>query len=450
MKVFLYIRVSTKEQLEGYSIESQKERLLSYAKSKDYTVVKTYTDGGYSGANIDRPAIKEMIDNISSVDGVVVHKLDRLSRSQKDTLYLIEEVFLKNNVDFISLSESFDTSTPFGRAMIGILSVFAQLEREQINERTSMGRLARAKEGYYHGGSSKKVPIGYNYVDGELVVNEYEAECVRYIFDEYMNGKGTESLYIDVKDKFPNVLSGASVVRKVLERQLYKGYVKFDNQHFKGRHEPIIDEGKFDAVQKMISKRRGRFTKRSPYILSGLLTCGYCSAGMSGQSSSAKYRYYTCYSKRGVPAHMVRDKNCPSKAIRKELLENEIIEKVSKLKLSDVKVDKKEDNRIGKLQKELNKINDQVSNMVDLYSLGNVPTEVIKKKIDEFNAKRNSLEKRIDELSDNKVDKSEVKKTISSLKDFKNLSEGKQQAIIFKLINNITISEDEIVIDWLF
>ena len=111
---------------------------------------------------------------------VVVYKLDRLSRSQKDTLTLIEDNFIKNKVEFVSINENFDTSTPFGRAMIGILSVFAQLEKDQITERFTMGRIGRAKNGLYHGGPT--APTGYDYVDGKLVINEYEAIQVSYNF----------------------------------------------------------------------------------------------------------------------------------------------------------------------------------------------------------------------------------------------------------------------------
>ena len=103
---------------------------------------------------------------------MVVYKLDRLSRSQRDTLTIIEG-FLEHGVDFVSMTENFDTSTPFGKATIGILSVFAQLEREQIKERCSLGRVGRAKEGKYRGGGF--VPIGYEYKDGSLIVNPAEA-----------------------------------------------------------------------------------------------------------------------------------------------------------------------------------------------------------------------------------------------------------------------------------
>ncbi|MDG3375034.1 recombinase family protein, partial [Vibrio parahaemolyticus] len=123
----LYERVSTTAQAEeGYSIGAQIDRLTKFAESKGYQVVNHYTDAGYTGSKLDRPGLKKMIQDIehSKIDVVIVFKLDRLSRSQKDTLYLIDDVFLKNNVEFVSMSESFDTSTAYGRAMLGLLSVF--------------------------------------------------------------------------------------------------------------------------------------------------------------------------------------------------------------------------------------------------------------------------------------------------------------------------------------
>lgn len=182
MKIALYPRVSTQEQaLNGHSIDEQIERMNKYCEAMGWQVYKTYTDAGYSGANTDRPALKRMIKDIEAgkIDKVLVYKLDRLSRSQLDTLYLIEKVFLANNTDFVSMSENFDTSTPFGRAMIGILAVFAQLEREQIKERMMMGKEARAKKGHYHG--SNCYPIGYDYIDGHLVPLEFEAIQIKMI-----------------------------------------------------------------------------------------------------------------------------------------------------------------------------------------------------------------------------------------------------------------------------
>ena len=161
--VAIYVRVSTQEQAaEGYSIQEQAERLTKYCEAHGWNITKVYTDPGFSGANRDRPALQLLCSDVKKnmFDTVLVYKLDRLSRSQKDTLYITEDVFLKNQIAFVSMLENFDTGTPFGRAMIGILSVFAQLERDQIRERSQMGHDARAKEGYFHGGGY--APSGYN------------------------------------------------------------------------------------------------------------------------------------------------------------------------------------------------------------------------------------------------------------------------------------------------
>ena len=174
--IALYSRVSTAEQAEhGYSLEEQSDRMKKYCDAMGWKGYKSYTDGGFSGANTDRPALQNLIRDVKNgkVEKVLVYKLDRLSRSQKDTLMLIEDVFLANNCDFVSMSENFDTGTAYGRAMIGLLSCFSQLERENIKERMSMGRSARAKTGRFMG--SNFVPVGYDRKDGKLVVNEIQA-----------------------------------------------------------------------------------------------------------------------------------------------------------------------------------------------------------------------------------------------------------------------------------
>ena len=146
--IALYARVSTQEQArEGYSIEEQADRLKKYCEAIGQQDYSLYIDPGFSGASMERPELRRLIADVERgiISKVIVYKLDRLSRSQKDTLYIIEDVLLANGADFESITERFDTGTPFGRAMIGILSVFAQLEREQITERMKMGKEGRAK-----------------------------------------------------------------------------------------------------------------------------------------------------------------------------------------------------------------------------------------------------------------------------------------------------------------
>ena len=189
-KAALYIRVSTDAQREeGYSIDAQKEMLSAFCVTRKIKSYEFFIDGGFTGSNLERPEMQRLIKEVKEgkIDSVIVYKLDRLSRSQKDTLYLIEEVLNPNGVDFISMNESMDTSTPLGRLMLGILSAFAQLERENIKERTKMGMKERIKAGYWPGGG--RIPFGYDY-DSEkgILVPNSEAETVRLIYSLYLEG----------------------------------------------------------------------------------------------------------------------------------------------------------------------------------------------------------------------------------------------------------------------
>ena len=197
MIIRLYLRVSTDRQAEeGYSLGIQEEKLRAYIATLVHEDVEfeVVSDDGFSGGDLDRPGIQRIMEEASTgqITHVVVMKLDRLSRSLKDTMHLIEDIFLPNNVAFISLYESFDTSTPFGRAMIGILSVFAQFERENIFERTRSGMQKRVEAGFWPGGGG--VPYGYDYdsTHGILVPNE-NADNVRYIYDRFLSGASGNS-----------------------------------------------------------------------------------------------------------------------------------------------------------------------------------------------------------------------------------------------------------------
>src|SRR5579875_2069397 len=135
MSVALYCRVSTEEQaVSGFSIDHQKERLIAYCKSQGWDNFSIYVDDGCTGTNLDRPQMQRLIRDVQAglINTVLVYKLDRLSRKQKDVLYLLEDLFERHQVVFRSATEPFDTSTSLGRAMIGILAVFGQLERDTI------------------------------------------------------------------------------------------------------------------------------------------------------------------------------------------------------------------------------------------------------------------------------------------------------------------------------
>ncbi len=324
----LYVRVSTDAQYEeGYSIEAQEKKLKQWCELKDYSNYKVYQDGGWSGSNLDRPAMKQLIFEIShhKVIRVVVYKLDRLSRSQKDTLFLLEEVFIPNNVEFYSINENFDTGTSYGKAMIGILSVFAQLERENIRERTRMGMYERVKEGFWMGGNG--VPFGYDYDSNRniLVPNEH-ADDVRKIYDLFLKGYSTTRLA-----KMFSV-SGDRQIGLILDRITYIGKIKYNDEVFPGRHQPLIDENTWNRVQKERQKRSRKKSAMSPYLLTGLLVCGKCGAKMRYQpwGKNGKIKIY-CYSQQSSNPKLIKDPNCNNKKIDAHDLDELIVSDVLRM-----------------------------------------------------------------------------------------------------------------------
>ena len=255
------------------------------------------------------PGIASLVDGVKAgqFDVVLVYKLDRLSRSQRDTLFLIEEVFMANKTDFVSMQESFDTTTIYGRAMVGILSVFAQMERETITERTLMGRAGRAEEGLWHGGGTS--PIAYDYVDGELVVNEEEAAQVRDVYELYAAGYSVSEISrrMDGRKTKHGDWSHTSTVGNVLDNPLYAGTVHFDGVEGPGRHTPVVSE----ELNSKVKFRRSRLTRveaagDSAYLLTGMIYCDCCGARYFPNKRPNGRVVYSCHSRAKKNKKMVR------------------------------------------------------------------------------------------------------------------------------------------------
>lgn len=328
--VLVYIRVSTDRQAEeGYSIEIQRERLTAYVKSmfgdKD-VVVQFFVDDGYSGGNLDRPGIQSLIETVQQGVGthVIVYKLDRLSRSQKDTLYLIEDVFLANNVAFISMQESFNTATAFGRAVVGILSVFAQLERENIFERTRSGRLKRVEAGYWPGGGG--VPFGYNYDQSKgILVPNKDADTVRAVYD----------LYIDQNMSLQHIANVLGLkydrfAMQILTRKTNAGYLVYNGVEYKGLHEAIVPLERYEQAMAIFNARseaKTYHTSKATHLLAGLVVCGECGAKMRYIPWGKKGQYnLMCYSHVKSKPYLVKDPNCPSPYYKAGPIEDTVIQ----------------------------------------------------------------------------------------------------------------------------
>lgn len=453
-----YARVSTDNQLENYSIQEQIERLQAYCTAKGWILVKTYTDGGYSGGNTNRPALQQMLESVRAghIDIVLVYKLDRLSRSQKDTLTLIEDEILAHGADFVSICENFDTSTPFGRAMIGILSVFAQLEKDQITERFTMGRIGRGKAGYFHGGGNS--PTGYDYLDGMLQVNEYEAMQVREAYDMFLSGKSINAIYRSLDKKYATAWT-ATKVRNILRNSLYIGKVKFLGVEYDGQHEPLISADAYDETQRLLNSFEREASKssaqRSPfcakYLLSGLLYCGRCKARYS-----ANHGYYKCFSRAKSSPKYVIDPDCRNENWKIGELDEIISEYANALCSNPQAVDRLiagAEKRIAKvdkakLRRRVSEIDSQLEKLIDLYQLSAIPMETLTSRANQLSAEKEALIEQID--APDEIPKADLFRTAvqNFNTGFDTADTDKKRALLSALIERIDIDGQSISIRW--
>lgn len=477
MRVALYPRVSTQEQAkEGYSIGEQIERLTDYCKAMRWDIFKIYTDPGYSGGDTNRPGLQAMIKDVEAglIDKVVVYKLDRLSRSQLDTLYLIEKVFLANNTDFVSMSENFDTATPFGRAMIGILAVFAQLEREQIKERMSMGKEARAKDGKWHGGATE--PIGYDYdPKTELLnINKYEAMQIRELYDLFLRGTPLRTVERTFKEKGYTHKHGTwdpKTMRRVMRNKVNIGYIKHREQWYPGDHDPIISDEIFNKAVKLLDDRAEQYKlsgvkpgAQTTY-LGGLLQCKHCGGKYTKQANGRKEPktlWYMCYSRCKKVKKMIKDPNCKNKNWKMTELDDLVINEIKQIALDPDYIRnarsesmKKTDSadKIAILEKEIEKIDAQISRFMDLYGVGTFTIDQVNGKISPLNEERSKLQNELDTLTAETGELTE-EETIRIVQDLDDILERNDfneiRQLIELLIYYIEIDNEDIYIHWKF
>lgn len=474
-KVAIYVRVSTTNQAEeGYSIEEQKDKLSSYCNIKDWSIYNIYTDGGFSGSNTERPALEKLIKDAKKkkFDTVLVYKLDRLSRSQKDTLYLIEDIFLENNIDFVSLLENFDTSTPFGKAMVGILSVFAQLEREQIKERMQLGKLGRAKSGKSM--MWAKVAYGYDYHigTGEMTVNPWQSITVRSIYDWYLSGKSITKIRDALNENYPKSPAWSyRIVRQILCNPVYCGYNQYKGEVYKGNHEPIVSKKVFDKVQEELKVRQRKAAEtgnprpfQAKYMLSGIAQCGYCHAplklilGMI-RKDGTRFMKYECYQRiprktKGVTVYNNNEK-CNSGYYYKEDIEAYVLKEISRLQNDSDYLDEIFDNPEtttidhDDYQKQIDELSNKLSRLNDLYIDNRITLEELQKRSAEFTTMRAFLEAEIEnDPTLKQQERKEDMRNILSAEDIFSMDYERQKVMVRALINKVQVTADDVSIKW--
>ena len=336
----IYTRVSTDLQAEKEfsSCESQEQKIRSFIESQNnWQVFKVYTDAGYTGANTNRPALQELLEDIkqNKIDIILAYKIDRLTRSPKDFYQLIE-VFDKYQTDFISITERFDTSTPAGRLLRNIMLTFAQFERELTSERTKDKLLERVKKGMWNGGNP---PFGYERKDKKLIINKKEAGIVRMIFEKYVETRSINRIYDFLKEKNIKNRQGKFFSKDhlalILRNITYTGKIKYAGQIYQGIHQPIISQELFELAQKTHKRRIRKFRIYRDFLFGGLIKCKECGYTMSAcftnkhrNGKLKRYYYYrcTCINKKGWQA-------CSTQEVSAERIERYILENLERISL---------------------------------------------------------------------------------------------------------------------
>lgn len=316
LRCAIYTRKSTEDGLEQEfnSLDAQREAcaayILSQASEGWEPVPEFYDDGGYSGGSMKRPGLEQLLDDVKArkVDVIVVYKVDRLTRSLTDFAKIVE-ILDDHEASFVSVTQSFNTTTSMGRLTLNVLLSFAQFEREVTGERIRDKIAASKKKGMWMGGP---VPIGYDLGDRKLVINDNEAETVRHIFQRYTKLKSVGRLVDELavqgyrtkkrtyKDgrTFGGVTFYTGPLAQLLKNPIYTGKVRHKEAIYDGEHEAIIDQALFDEVQNIFvtNRRDNALGKKSknPSLLAGLITDpdGRPMTPTHARRGSKRYRYY--------------------------------------------------------------------------------------------------------------------------------------------------------------
>lgn len=318
----LYARVSTEMQANkrDSSIDTQVSRMESFISYKStgedkWHINKVYADKGKSGKNIDRPKLQELFTDIKSgrINTVVCTKIDRISRSLLD-FYKMTDIFEKYNVEFISLDENFDTSTPMGKAALKITLVFAELEREQTSKRTKDKMQWRAEQGMWNGGQV----LGFDIIDKKLVQNKAESKIVKLMYEKYielgsllqvahwLNDHGYRTKEY-TSNRTGQIRGGKKFTNTNISQRLKSrvniGEIEHKGEIYPGQHKSIIDKILWNQVNKRLQKqsptrRNPKQKKEHTFTLLTLLECGWCGSYMTTKYSTSKngklHFYYQC------------------------------------------------------------------------------------------------------------------------------------------------------------
>lgn len=416
MQTAIYLRVSTEEQArDGFSIHAQKDKLTKYAESNDWNIVDYYVDDGISGKNLnERPEVSRLIEDVKKgkINNVLIYKLDRLTRSVKDLIYLIE-LFDKNNCTFNSQTEKIDTSNAVGRMFVKIIGIFAEFERENLAERVTFGYEQKTKEGNY---TNCNGVFGYDYIigKGNLKLNKSEAVYVKKIYNWYLEGNSMLKIAKKLKElNVPTKRGGnwnQSTIYSILTNPLYIGNVRYgvgrkNSFEVSGKNiVPIISEELFNNVSNLMKKRKKfktrKYSSDDTYYFR-VLRCSLCGSKYHARQQFQSGKKYITYQCNGH-----NNNSCNAPGFSHTKIENAFINYLDNIK--DLEFDKNIlkvekiniNNNTLDLQKRIDKLNNKKKEILKLFTNDEIDCEtfkaiknVIHEKLEFLNSELNNFSK---------------------------------------------------------
>ncbi|HDY9984903.1 TPA: recombinase family protein [Staphylococcus aureus] len=484
-----YIRVSTERQVEGYSIEGQITQIEQYCQFNGYELVDIYADRGISGKSMNRPELQRMLNDAKNgkLDCVMVYKTNRLARNTSDLLTIVEELH-RQNVEFFSLSERMEVKNSTGKLMLQILASFSGFERNTILENIYNGQHQRALKGYYQG----NLPLGYNNIPDnkkELMINQHEANIVKYIFESYAKGHGYRKIANALNHKGYVTKKGnpfsINSITYILVNPFYIGKIQFakykdwNEKRRKGlndkpiiadgKHPPIISQELWDKVQsrkKQVSQKpqvHGKGTN----LLTGIIHCPQCGAPMAASNTTntlkdgtkKRIRYYSCSNFRNKGS-----KVCSANSVRADVIEKYVMDQILEIVKSD-KVLKQvvervnQDNQvdvaalnhdIAYKQQQFDEVNIKLKNLVQTIEDNPDLTSALKPTIHQYETKLNDITNQMNQLKQqqNQEKPSYDTKQIAALlqrifQNIESMDKSQLKALYLTVIDRIDIRKDE-------
>ncbi|RIM19066.1 recombinase family protein [Staphylococcus chromogenes] len=488
-RVGIYVRVSTEMQSsEGYSITGQINQIEEYCQFNNFKVVDVYEDRGISGKSMNRPALQRMLQDAKNghIDCVMVYKTNRLARNTSDLLKIVEDLH-KQNVEFFSLSERMEVSTSSGKLMLQVLASFAEFEHNNIVDNIFMGQTIRAKEGYYQG----NLPLGYEKIPDskhELMINQHEANIVKYIFEAYAKGHGYRKIanalnhkgYVTKKGKPFSVGS----ITYILSNPFYIGQIQFAKYKdwnekrrkgindkpviAQGKHSPIISQDLWDKVQmrKKQIKEKPQVHGKGTNLLTGIIRCPQCGAAMAASNTTntlkdgtkKRIRYYSCSNFRNKGS-----KVCSANSVRADVIEKYVMDQILEIVKSD-KVIKQvvervnQENRvdvaalnhdIAYKQQQFDEINTKLKNLVQTIEDNPDLTSALKPTIHQYETQLNDITNQMNQLKQQQnqdkpnYDTNQIATLLKQIfQNIETLDKSQLKALYLSVIDRIDIRKD--------